>query len=295
MEIITRFLEAMQALLLLKVAMLLALGGILVSLGVAKRKKWLIAGGLVVAFGQFAWPLIANKSYESAVAERRAYVANLPKVRLPVDYPRRLVLEGEISNSNPGWFIAAGYVDEVDFGGQRLVALEGVAAEGIDRCRQAALALANPDPTATDQRFGENPFQYIKKCTRVAGPASSNSDAIILRIDGRTRLFNRENARRNGAPRAIQISLRRNGKEMLVHYDEIPILSYRSSATQLLPGGYDYPCSQFAYIQIAANILDAARRPSASSKLLARGATRHSKYDPCIASMPPVSDEEARD
>ena len=283
MEIIDQFLQAMQALLIAKVAIFLAIGISAAIAGLAMRKPWIIGLGLAIAFGQFALPWLSNMGFKSEIESRRQYVNELPKTPIPKDYPPRLVLEGDISPSPAGWFLAAGYVNEVDIGGLRLVANDGGPA-----CRGAALAIVNPDRPGERTEFAGNPYERIKLCTRVAGRASPHADAIILRIGNRTELFDRENARRHGAPRAIQISLRRGGKEVLAHYDEMPILAYPKSATQLLPEGYDYPCSRFAYLQITANLLDAAKQPTKAEGLLQRGAIRRSQYDECVASVAPI-------
>lgn len=282
MEIIVQFLEAMQALLIAKVALFLTIGIGAAIVGVAMRKPWIVALGLALAFGQFAWPGLSNMGFKSEIESRRQYVKELPKTPIPKDYPPRLVLEGDISPSPAGWFIAAGYVNEVDIGGLRLVANDGVPA-----CREAALAIVNPNRPGERTEFAGNPYERIKMCTRVAGQASPHADAIILRIGNRTKFFDRENARRHGAPRAIQISLRHDEKDVLAHYDEMPILAYPKSATQLLPEGYDYPCSKFAYLQITANLLDAAKQPPETARLLQRGAIRRSQYDECVASVAP--------
>ena len=272
----------MQALLIAKVAIFLTIGIGAAIAGLVMRKPWIIALGLAIAFGQFASPWLSNMSFKSEIESRRQYVKELPRTPIPNDYPPRLVLEGDISPSPAGWFIAAGYFNEVNIGGLRLVANDGGPA-----CREAALAIVNPDRPGERTEFAGNPYEQIKMCTRVAGQASPHADAIILRIGNRTKLFDKENARRNGAPRAIQISLRRDGKDVLAHYDEMPILAYPKSATQLLPEGYDYPCSKFAYLQITANLLDTARQPTKAAHLLQRGAIRRARYDDCIASIAP--------
>jgi hypothetical protein len=282
-EIITWFLEAVQVLLLAKVAMLLVAGLGLALTGFLKRKRWLIALGLLIAFGQFAWPLIFNASYDNVIDARRDYVRNLPKAPIPADYPRRIVIIGDLTPKPPGWFIAAGYADEVDVEGQRFV-----AAQGIEQCREAALALADPEGKASRTSFEGNPYPRVKACATEAGLAKPDADAVIVRIGNKTTLFDRENARRHGAPRAIQVSVRRNSQEKLAHYDEMPILGSPSSATQLLPEQYDYPCPDFAYLQIVANLLDAARQPAQAARLMQRGSARHSQYDDCIASAPPT-------
>lgn len=288
MDIVTNFLTAMQALMLVKVVLLLAVGLGLAIFGVVRRKHWLVAVGLVLAFGQFAWPWLSNRAQDSGVAARRNHVRHLPTTPLRADYPRRLIVEGDIVPNPPAWFIAAGYVDAVDIDGQRLVAVPGV-----DGCREAAMATFDPNAAASRKRREGNPRgklrprDKLRQCVS-AGPAQEGGDAIILRVGNRTTLFDRENARRHGAPVAIQLSVRSGGRELLVHYDEMPILARPSSATRLLPEGDGYPCPGFATIQIVANFLDAAREPARAALFHQRGAARRSQYDPCIASAAPV-------
>jgi hypothetical protein len=298
MEIVVKFLVAMQALMLAMAALYVVVGIGIAIAGLFMRKVWMVAIGLVLAFGQFVWPWVSNKTFGNQIEARRAFVQNLPKAPVPADYPRRLVLEGDIDPNPPAWFIGAGYVDEVDVAnyddertvrGERLVAAGDAAA-----CRKAALAIANPDGPTEREKYEGNPYPRIKACTRAAGPSSPNADAVILRVGNRTTLFDRENARRHGAPNAIQLSLRRGGKEVLLHYDEMPILASPKSATRLLPEGYEYPCKRFAYFQIVANLLDAARQPARASALLKRGAVRRSEYDDCIASIAPYLKDDAR-
>lgn len=296
MEIIVKFLEAMQLLLLAKVAMFLVLGLGLVIAGLVKHKRWLVAIGLVVALGQFAWPWLSNMIFEGQINSRRAYVSKLETAPIPLNYPRRLVLEGELRRNQPSWFIATGYVDEVDIvndsSERSTSATRFVAAGPANECRDAALSLANPDPAAPESKSEVNSYKFLENCARAAGPADRDADAIILRLGRRTTLYDKENARHNGAPRAIQISFRINGKEVLAHYDEMPSLSMPKSATKLLPDGYEYPCSEFAEVQIVANLLDAARLPAQRAGLLKRAYPRHSQYDPCIVSITPVIDPE---
>ena len=286
MDIITEFLAAMQTLMLAQVVLLLAAGLGLALFGLVKRNYWLVALGCVLAFGQFVLPWLSNRAQSSGIEARRDYVRRLPTVPLPADYPRRLIIEGDIVPNPPAWFVAAGYVDAVDISGQRFV-----AAPGIDGCREAAMAVLDPDTPASRQRREGNPRGKLRQCVS-AGPPQQDGDAIILRIGNRTTLFDRENARRHGAPVAIQFSIRRGGRESLVHYDEMPILPRPSSATQLLPEGYDYPCPGFATLQIVANFLDAARDPARATTLRQRGAARRSQYDPCIASAAPVRKQD---
>ena len=287
MEIIVKFLEAMQLLLLAKVALFLVIGLGLGIAGFVTHRYWLVAVGAVVALGQFAWPWLSNRHLESEIAERREYVRTLPKVALPADYPRRLVIEGDLSPNPPGWFIAAGYFDEVDVGGRRWI-----TASSSSACREAALAILDPDRPGERRKFGANPYQRVKDCVVDAGPALDNAEAIVLRVDGRTTLYDRKNARLQGRPRSIQLSVRGDGKEELVHYDEMPTLAYPKSATRLLPEGYDYPCSRFAYLQIVANVLDAAKVPAQAEGIRRRGAVRRSEYDDCIASIAPWVEAE---
>ncbi|MDZ3830328.1 MAG: hypothetical protein U0S50_00755 [Sphingopyxis sp.] len=282
MEIIVDFLKTMQFLLLVKIALFLVIGFGLGAAGFVTRKWWLVAIGLVLALGQFVWPWVSNRSYENEIEARREYVQKLPKIPLTGNYPRLLVLEGDLSPVPPSWFIAVGYFDKVDFLGRRLAASQSAAS-----CREAALAIHDPGNPRMPRRFGKNAHQWLEKCTEDTGPSTPDADALILRIDRKTTLYDRKQVRLRGIPRSIQLSLRRNKKEKLVHYDEIPTLAYPESATRLLPEGYYQACKQFNNLQIVSNILDAAMSPNQANSLMKRGSVRRSEYDSCIASIAP--------
>ena len=303
MEIITKFLDAMQILLFAKVALFLALGLVLVFVGIFKKNRWLIGLGILAAFGQFVWPWFSNASYEGQISDRRNFVLAIPKTPIQPNYPRRLIVEGDASNMLPaGWFIYLGYFDEVDQDGVRWV-----AAPSAKGCRDAALNVRdpNPDKEATDERIRRfnkqkdaklSPFQQLKACTVRGEAALPGADAIILRIGNNTKLWDRAAARRIGGPAAIQVSVLQGGKETLAHYDEMPALRYQSSTLALLPPGYKYPCNGFDYPQIVANLLDGARQPSLRKQSMERGERlQRSKYDPCIASKAPVPEQDLKE
>ncbi|WP_147276278.1 hypothetical protein [Sphingomonas aracearum] len=205
-------------------------------------------------------PWAGNLRADHALAERRAQLQALPKVRLPAAYPRHLVIAGDLSPDPPEWFLAASYVDTLDLaddrsehGGFRRWVPAGDAAA----CRAAALARSDPRGAATPVDVPARALPKLSDCAREAGDANNGGDAVILRLGDRTTLFDRETARRTGAPR-------------------------------LLPEARAYPCVAFATLQIVANHLDAARRPAQAAELMRRGSTRRGRYDPCIRSEAPT-------
>jgi hypothetical protein len=291
MEVITKFLETMQALLVVKVMLFLAIGLVLALAGLFTRKFWLIGLGLLVAFGQFALPKMQNLSYEQEIEARRKLVRNLPKVPFPADYPRRLIIEGDDFDYMLGWFITAGYFDEVDRRGMRLV-----AAADQRGCRAAALAYLDPDPAHSDD-FGpsndrearQKLLEKMRSCVTQSSVGEGGSgDATILRLDGAVKYRAID---RRPKPQAIEVSILRAGKETLSHYDEMPTLDYPKSALQLLPEGYEYSCSGFHDLQILVNLIDAAKQPGLAADLMKRGAPGSSKYDRCLVSPAPTRKE----
>lgn len=287
MDIIVKFLEVMQVVLLAKVALLIIFGLSLALFGLVKRKFWLVGIGLLVAFMQFLTPLLFNASHESQIAARREVVQAMTKAPIPADYPRRLVIEGDVPDSLAPWFIASGYFDEVVQGGTRLV-----ATTGMQNCKEAVLTIRNRDPSSKRPAFTGNPQEKLNTCVKLAGSVSPAADAIILRTGNRTTLFDKNSARRNGAPKAIQISVRSGGIEKLSHYDEMPALGYQKNAMTLLPPGYEYPCRDFDYFQIVSNLLDSAKHPTQKAGLMKRGEIgRRSKYDTCLTAPAPVREQ----
>lgn len=91
---------------------------------------------------------------------------------------------------------------------------------------------------------------------------------------------------RRAAPQAIQLDLIDNGREHLIHYDEMPVTDAQFSTFALPLAHSKYSCAGgFDNAQVIANVLDAARAPSRAEAIMMRGGRR----DLCVLSKAPTN------
>lgn len=305
MDIITRFLDAMQALLLAKVALfsLAALG--LFIFGVVKKKTWAIVLAIVLGPGQFIMPLLQNLGQERAAESRLAATEAMPRTRLTPDHPRQLVIEGEPPE---GLLQDILILREVD----RIVVRTGYPGSERSQARiDKMYELSRQDPACRSALrrkwlrmngwlfFVKQPIggdqkadhEMIKGCIReVSGTFADDPRHLVLRLDGHA---TRKIESRNPVGNVVELSLIEPDRETLVEYAELPYLPNQKSAIRLLPDGYDYPCYQLDAAQILLNAFDTARHPDQAAVLRLRPGG-----DGCVTSPAPVKskdEEQARE
>jgi hypothetical protein len=292
-EIITKFLETMQVLQWVALAMAIAIGGTLITVGIWRKSYGFIAAGAVIATFQFVVPAFINLRQDGAVAQRRDVVATFKRFALRADYPRQIEVRGDVFDHDIAKLMILGYFDQaivIDTGQSKWFGT-------VDRslaCRtavavhtRARLAMTLNLPWVPSEESKEA-FAKIKSCAPVSDkPFPRDPNFILVRLDSAATL--RANDRRP-APDAVQIDLVAEGTERLAFYDEMTVPEYQRSATRLLTDGPDYPCYGFDNVQILANVLDAARHPEAARTIMERPG------DPtmCVQAAPLIRADEVR-
>lgn len=292
MEIVVRFLYFAQ---LLHVAMLytfVVIGVVLFI--VALYRKSILLGIIAIILGTFQYvlPLASNRHQIDQIAARKAEVAAFPRIKLSRDYPRTLVVYGELPEPDVRDLMILGYFDRV----QVRDSFENVFysnADQSEKCRQAVIrdkSAAMPVITGVEMTGEERKktVATIKKCGPSHQPFMLGPDRLLVRMG--MYVTRRANDRR-AAPRAIQVDLVDKAGEHLVLYEEMPTLDYPRSATQLLPEGYEYPCYGFDNRRVIENLIDAARHPEEAEEIMERPGLRG--YCVRAAGAVPEKDEEA--
>jgi hypothetical protein len=284
MEIITDFLILMQKLQWVMVGLLLVAGLAAAGIGMVRRRLWMVALGALIGGGQFLLPALGNASLAASIEARRAVVRDMPRVHLPVTYPRQMILFGDrMRRSDVERLMVMTDIDEVI-----IIDYDRKYFSRVDHsvpCREAITALEHLQALGLSSALSEAEIRRHIATERGCLPSSDAAfplrpNRIEVRFDGRV---TRDARGRGVAPRAIQIDLVDNGRSSLVHYDEMPIIASPNSATNLLPDGYAYPCFGFDHGQIIRNILDSALHPTDASRLMQR--VRESST--CIQSVAP--------
>ena len=290
MEPIVKFLEWMQAASTLLVLLVIGCGGAIAIAGFFLRKWWLLPVGLLIGTLPFWSDALAGSSLENAIEERRNQVRAFPRIAMPPNYPRQFILEGDMSEKDMRWLIAAGYFDEIiaSYLGQ---STRLVAAGDREACRSAAMRLKDPDPRIRvdfDDPSFKPAAKLIETCMRPDPALRRRPDAVVMRLDRHVTLRVKD---RLSAPQAVEIARRSPKGEFLAIYEENPTIPYPRSSWILLPEGYKYPCSGFADLQILINLLDTARDPK-NKAVYERRAPTPSEYAPCMKSARPIAPDQ---
>lgn len=301
MEVLVKFLDAMQVLLLAKVAILsiLALG--LFALGVHKGKTWLVVLAVVLGPGQFVLPMVLNTGKLHSVKARVKEIAAMERSLLPANYPRVLAVQGDMPDDLPEDLLILGKVDRIavldspEHGSGQVVQTYSLTRQD-PACRSALRAKwlslngrdffkAAPDAAATRAAITTR-----RSCiSQTFGGTPLPGRYLLLSQNGRA---SRSEHSRMGSSNAVQLDLIEPGKQTLIEFVEIPLVQVSSSATELLPEeAWTYPCDELDVTQILLNAFDAAREPARAAEL--RNRPGYLIY--CITTPDPVDPKDEKD
>ena len=274
MEFITKFLEAMQALKLILLALSLIVGGILLVVSFYRRDLRLASLGIVVGSAQFILPMLGNVLHGHTATQRKAEVQAFNHARLPQNYPRQLVLHGDLQGGGVAVLMILGYFDQVAILDKPPFTSSWYPrADRSEKCRNAVAVIQRNDVSgwittnsSDSDRVKAN--KVISGCVPQSKEIFAINPAhVVVRVDRDVTM--RANDRRD-APDAIQMDLYDKGRERLVWYDEMPVLQPSNSAFDLIGDSGKYPCYGFDDTQIIENIIDSARFTDKAKSMMGR-------------------------
>lgn len=287
--------------------MAIAAGSGLVFRGVRQKNSRLVVLGIAIGLTPILIPAAINRSRDSAREGRRAAVAAMPREVLASAYPHQMLFRGDLA-----WVDVARLMILTDL--DQLLVENGNGTVSYSRpdhslrCRAATLAAGRSDDAlvarsphahenmSQSEQWNADRLELLAQMRRRAaarqifkhcGPADRRASRLsatylLVRTDATVTRRARD---RRAIPQAIQIDLIENGREHLIHYDEMPVADARFSTLALPLDSPRYPCpAGFDDAQIIANVLDAAREPGNTDALMAREGARYT----CVLSRPPT-------
>lgn len=182
-----------------------------------RRIGWGLAF-LAVAAAPFAIQALAIAGQDSRLADRAAQVRGFERTPLTAGYPR--VLETQMEWVPPR-ILPMGWFDEVHIVGEALFPHDDPGRREIYRWSDTPECRAIAEATRTAARYRAPPSDERKACVTlgtVEGAAAP--DAVILLRDHQTTLRRRGGIHHMGG--ALELRLRRDGRDVLVDYWEAP-------------------------------------------------------------------------
>lgn len=187
---------------------------------VRRRMLWSVIG-LGIAISPVALFALNRSSADSRRLDREAEVRALPRERMPPDYPRQLLVEGDLAPATAISLIVLGYFDHVEI------------REGLAMAQRVALRERDAPCTASAHRWlGRDDRQLgrerpalaaaLARCASVEAGAPwlpASADAVILRTADTAR---HRTKGRLWAGGVVEIVVRRADRERLIDYRERP-------------------------------------------------------------------------
>lgn len=209
--------------------------------GIQRRNRPLMIAGAAFAslpFIGFAW---SSLRADWAYSDRKREIDRMNRHALPVGYPRAAVVLGGDAKGALEAYMLLGYLDNVRAAKSRpngLFTLGPVTAPILPispECRATAhgylQTIIDDNPTHSTS------YVELTRCLKEVGAedvaVGLPDDAIMIRRD--MEALNRERGRKVWSGEVVEISVRQNGKEILIDYAEKPLINKLYSPFTPLP------------------------------------------------------------
>lgn len=225
-----------------------------------RRGVWAVAG-VLVALSPLLLLLLGQRGSQGRMAERVAEVRALPRHPLLPQYPRQLLVEGDLAPATAASLLVLGYFEGVEVRAGDYHALKYALLDRGRDCTEVAdkWLFRVDDPRRSFD--GQSLVTKLKQCavSRQGTPElPADADAVVLRTDTNAKHRTAGQIWANGA---VEIVLRHNRSERLVDYQERPYEERRmqidSPLSQSMPAGQEL---DYAKILLAALPRSAAVR-----------------------------------